>query len=158
MKLSWAMSWALGVIGHEAADDGADPVLVLEHQQVECRLVATLYTFDQFQVEFVLAHPGRCSLRPVGPLSMTCRAKRQKVPFSREPDLGASPAGRIDRARAPPDDTCFALLQRMEAPMFDGLRLVHWKHDRRNDGFLVLTLDRADENVNALVARGDRRT
>ncbi len=34
--------------------------------------------------------------------------------------------------------------------MFDGLRLVHWKHDRRNDGFLILTLDRADENVNAL--------
>ena len=34
--------------------------------------------------------------------------------------------------------------------MFDGLRLVHWKFDRRSDGFLVLTLDRADENVNAL--------
>ena len=34
--------------------------------------------------------------------------------------------------------------------MFDGLRLVHWKHDRRSDGFLVLTLDRSDESVNAL--------
>ncbi|MFA6986571.1 MAG: enoyl-CoA hydratase-related protein, partial [Arenimonas sp.] len=34
--------------------------------------------------------------------------------------------------------------------MFDGLRLAHWKYDRRNDGFLILTLDRADENVNAL--------
>jgi 3-hydroxyacyl-CoA dehydrogenase / enoyl-CoA hydratase / 3-hydroxybutyryl-CoA epimerase len=34
--------------------------------------------------------------------------------------------------------------------MFDGLRLVHWKTDRRSDGFLVLSLDRADEGVNAL--------
>jgi 3-hydroxyacyl-CoA dehydrogenase/enoyl-CoA hydratase/3-hydroxybutyryl-CoA epimerase len=34
--------------------------------------------------------------------------------------------------------------------MFDGLRLVHWKFDRRNDGVLILTLDRADENVNSL--------
>lgn len=34
--------------------------------------------------------------------------------------------------------------------MFDGLRLVHWKPDRRSDGYLVLTLDRADESVNAL--------
>ncbi len=34
--------------------------------------------------------------------------------------------------------------------MFDGLRLVHWKTDRRNDGILVLSLDRADEKVNAL--------
>ena len=34
--------------------------------------------------------------------------------------------------------------------MFDGLRLVHWKPDRRSDGFLVLSLDRADERVNAL--------
>ncbi len=34
--------------------------------------------------------------------------------------------------------------------MFDGLRLVHWKFDRRSDGFLLLTLDRADEAVNAL--------
>ena len=34
--------------------------------------------------------------------------------------------------------------------MFDGLRLVHWKFDRRSDGFLILTLNRADENVNAL--------
>ena len=34
--------------------------------------------------------------------------------------------------------------------MFDGLRLVNWKFDRRSDGFLILTLDRADENVNAL--------
>ena len=34
--------------------------------------------------------------------------------------------------------------------MFDGLRLVNWKTERRNDGILVLTLDRADENVNAL--------
>ncbi|KFN41143.1 3-hydroxyacyl-CoA dehydrogenase NAD-binding domain-containing protein [Arenimonas oryziterrae] len=34
--------------------------------------------------------------------------------------------------------------------MFDGLRLAHWKPERRPDGFLILTLDRADENVNAL--------
>ena len=34
--------------------------------------------------------------------------------------------------------------------MFEGLRLVHWKHERRADGYLVLSLDRADENVNAL--------
>ena len=34
--------------------------------------------------------------------------------------------------------------------MFDGLSLVHWKPDRRSDGFLVLSLDRADERVNAL--------
>ena len=40
--------------------------------------------------------------------------------------------------------------------MFDGLRLVNWKFDRRSDGFLMLTLDRADENVNALSQGGDR--
>ena len=34
--------------------------------------------------------------------------------------------------------------------MFEGLRLVHWKTDLRNDGVLVLSLDRADEKVNAL--------
>lgn len=34
--------------------------------------------------------------------------------------------------------------------MFDGLRLLHWKTDRRNDGFLILTLDRDGESVNAL--------
>ena len=34
--------------------------------------------------------------------------------------------------------------------MFAGLRLVHWKPEARPDGVLVLTLDRADENVNAL--------
>ncbi len=34
--------------------------------------------------------------------------------------------------------------------MFDGLRLAHWQADRRPDGILVLTLDRADEGVNAL--------
>ena len=34
--------------------------------------------------------------------------------------------------------------------MFDGLRLVHWKTDRRSDGFLILTLDREGETVNAL--------
>src|SRR4249919_3758714 len=38
----------------------------------------------------------------------------------------------------------------MEARMFEGLRLVHWKTDLRNDGVLVLSLDRADEKVNAL--------
>jgi 3-hydroxyacyl-CoA dehydrogenase/enoyl-CoA hydratase/3-hydroxybutyryl-CoA epimerase len=38
----------------------------------------------------------------------------------------------------------------MEARMFDGLRLVHWKTDRRNDGILVLSLDRSDQAVNAL--------
>ena len=34
--------------------------------------------------------------------------------------------------------------------MFDGLRLAHWRPERRDDGILVLTLDRADQNVNAL--------
>jgi 3-hydroxyacyl-CoA dehydrogenase/enoyl-CoA hydratase/3-hydroxybutyryl-CoA epimerase len=38
----------------------------------------------------------------------------------------------------------------MEARMFEGLRLVHWKTDLRNDGVLVLSLDRADEKVNSL--------
>jgi 3-hydroxyacyl-CoA dehydrogenase / enoyl-CoA hydratase / 3-hydroxybutyryl-CoA epimerase len=38
----------------------------------------------------------------------------------------------------------------METAMFDGLRLAHWQADRRPDGILVLTLDRADEGVNAL--------
>jgi 3-hydroxyacyl-CoA dehydrogenase/enoyl-CoA hydratase/3-hydroxybutyryl-CoA epimerase len=34
--------------------------------------------------------------------------------------------------------------------MFDGLRLIHWKPELRPDGVLVLTLDRADQGVNAL--------
>ena len=34
--------------------------------------------------------------------------------------------------------------------MFDGLRLLHWKPERRADGVLVLTFDRADKGVNAL--------
>ena len=34
--------------------------------------------------------------------------------------------------------------------MFDGLRLAHWRAEPRPDGILVLTLDRADQNVNAL--------
>lgn len=34
--------------------------------------------------------------------------------------------------------------------MFDGLRLAHWQADQRPDGILVLTLNRADQNVNAL--------
>ncbi|KFN47611.1 hypothetical protein N787_08615 [Arenimonas metalli CF5-1] len=38
----------------------------------------------------------------------------------------------------------------METAMFDGLRLAHWRADPRPDGILVLTLDRADQNVNAL--------
>jgi 3-hydroxyacyl-CoA dehydrogenase/enoyl-CoA hydratase/3-hydroxybutyryl-CoA epimerase len=38
----------------------------------------------------------------------------------------------------------------MEARMFEGLRLVQWKTDLRNDGVLVLSLDRSDEKVNAL--------
>src|SRR5207342_2970034 len=38
----------------------------------------------------------------------------------------------------------------MEARMLEGLRLVHWKTDLRNDGVLVLSLDRADEKVNSL--------
>jgi 3-hydroxyacyl-CoA dehydrogenase/enoyl-CoA hydratase/3-hydroxybutyryl-CoA epimerase len=38
----------------------------------------------------------------------------------------------------------------MEARMFDGLRLAHWKTDRRNDGIIVLSLDRSDQAVNAL--------
>jgi 3-hydroxyacyl-CoA dehydrogenase/enoyl-CoA hydratase/3-hydroxybutyryl-CoA epimerase len=41
--------------------------------------------------------------------------------------------------------------------MFDGLRLVHWKTDLRNDGVLVLSLDRADEKRERAVARGHRR-
>ncbi|HEX5693757.1 MAG TPA: 3-hydroxyacyl-CoA dehydrogenase NAD-binding domain-containing protein, partial [Arenimonas sp.] len=38
----------------------------------------------------------------------------------------------------------------MEPAMFDGLRLAHWQADQRADGVLVLTLNRADQNVNAL--------
>ena len=38
----------------------------------------------------------------------------------------------------------------MVTAMFDGLRLAHWQADRRPDGILVLTLDRADQAVNAL--------
>jgi 3-hydroxyacyl-CoA dehydrogenase/enoyl-CoA hydratase/3-hydroxybutyryl-CoA epimerase len=34
--------------------------------------------------------------------------------------------------------------------MFDGLRFRHWQPERRADGVLVLTLDRADQGVNAL--------
>ena len=34
--------------------------------------------------------------------------------------------------------------------MFDGLRFNHWQTERRPDGILVLTLDRADNSVNAL--------
>ena len=34
--------------------------------------------------------------------------------------------------------------------MFDGLRLIHWKPELRPDGVLILTLDRADQAVNAL--------
>ncbi|MBB5207134.1 3-hydroxyacyl-CoA dehydrogenase NAD-binding domain-containing protein [Chiayiivirga flava] len=34
--------------------------------------------------------------------------------------------------------------------MFDGLRFRHWQTERRADGVLVLTLDRADNSVNAL--------
>jgi 3-hydroxyacyl-CoA dehydrogenase/enoyl-CoA hydratase/3-hydroxybutyryl-CoA epimerase len=34
--------------------------------------------------------------------------------------------------------------------MFDGLRLVHWTPEPRSDGILVLSLDRADQGVNAL--------
>ncbi|HET6603760.1 MAG TPA: 3-hydroxyacyl-CoA dehydrogenase NAD-binding domain-containing protein [Xanthomonadaceae bacterium] len=34
--------------------------------------------------------------------------------------------------------------------MFDGLRFDHWRHERRDDGILVLTLDRSDSGVNAL--------
>ena len=34
--------------------------------------------------------------------------------------------------------------------MFDGLRFRHWAAERRADGVLVLTLDRADQGVNAL--------
>ena len=38
----------------------------------------------------------------------------------------------------------------MAFPMFDGLRLQHWRTQVRADGIVVLTLDRADQNVNAL--------
>ncbi len=38
----------------------------------------------------------------------------------------------------------------MVTAMFDGLRLAHWQADRRPDGILVLTLNRADQGVNAL--------
>jgi 3-hydroxyacyl-CoA dehydrogenase/enoyl-CoA hydratase/3-hydroxybutyryl-CoA epimerase len=34
--------------------------------------------------------------------------------------------------------------------MFDGLRLAHWQGERRSDGVLLLTLNRADQQVNAL--------
>jgi len=34
--------------------------------------------------------------------------------------------------------------------MFEGLRLQHWRTQLRADGIVVLTLDRADQNVNAL--------
>lgn len=34
--------------------------------------------------------------------------------------------------------------------MFEGLRLQHWRTQVRTDGIVVLTLDRADQNVNAL--------
>ena len=34
--------------------------------------------------------------------------------------------------------------------MFDGLRLVHWTPEPRPDGILVLSLDRADQGVNAI--------
>ena len=34
--------------------------------------------------------------------------------------------------------------------MFDGLRFNHWQTERRPDGILILTMDRADNNVNAL--------
>ena len=34
--------------------------------------------------------------------------------------------------------------------MFEGLRLQHWRTEVRADGIVVLTLDRADQNVNAL--------
>ncbi len=32
---------------------------------------------------------------------------------------------------------------------FDGLRLSHWRPQRRDDGVLVLSFDRADAAVNA---------
>jgi 3-hydroxyacyl-CoA dehydrogenase/enoyl-CoA hydratase/3-hydroxybutyryl-CoA epimerase len=35
-------------------------------------------------------------------------------------------------------------------PMFDGLRLRHWRAERREEGLVLLTLDRADQGVNAL--------
>jgi 3-hydroxyacyl-CoA dehydrogenase / enoyl-CoA hydratase / 3-hydroxybutyryl-CoA epimerase len=34
--------------------------------------------------------------------------------------------------------------------MFDGLRLTHWQFERRADGVLVLSLNRAEQSVNAL--------
>jgi 3-hydroxyacyl-CoA dehydrogenase/enoyl-CoA hydratase/3-hydroxybutyryl-CoA epimerase len=34
--------------------------------------------------------------------------------------------------------------------MFDGLRLIHWQAERRPDGVLLLTLNRAEQTVNAL--------
>src|SRR6187402_2804443 len=34
--------------------------------------------------------------------------------------------------------------------MFDGLRLSHWQAEKRPDGILLLTLNRAGQNVNAL--------
>jgi 3-hydroxyacyl-CoA dehydrogenase/enoyl-CoA hydratase/3-hydroxybutyryl-CoA epimerase len=34
--------------------------------------------------------------------------------------------------------------------MFDGLRLIHWQAEKRPDGILLLTLNRAEQNVNAL--------
>lgn len=43
-----------------------------------------------------------------------------------------------------------SLIQANGPAMFEGLRLQHWRTQVRADGFVVLTLDRADQNVNAL--------
>src|SRR5690606_1553696 len=43
------------------------------------------------------------------------------------------------------DRMVFAML-----PGFDGLRFSHWQVTRRDDGVVVLTLDRQDAPVNAL--------
>jgi hypothetical protein len=44
---------ALAPVLHVAADQGDDPVLVLAHQQVECRRIATLHAADQFEVQLL---------------------------------------------------------------------------------------------------------
>jgi len=36
------------------------------------------------------------------------------------------------------------------APMFEGLRFNHWKTSEGDDGVVVLSLDRANSNVNAI--------
>jgi 3-hydroxyacyl-CoA dehydrogenase / enoyl-CoA hydratase / 3-hydroxybutyryl-CoA epimerase len=56
---------------------------------------------------------------------------------------------KIDHSRPSRDDTDFSY-SCLEPAMFDGLRLTHWQIERRADGILVLSLNRAEQSVNAL--------